>query len=159
MKKTAVLGIGNILLRDDGVGVRVVENLQAKGSLPQVVELIDGGTSTIDMLGFFLTCERIIIVDSLAGGHPPGTIYRLTPEQLGTFTKFDVSLHDVQILDLVQMSGMLGKTPEVTIIGIEPEEITESMELSPKIAALLPHLMELVEEAAMVKTTPPHLNV
>lgn len=150
MKKTAVLGIGNILLRDDGVGVRVVEKLQAKGSLPKEVELVDGGTSTMDMLGFFLTNDYIIIVDSLAGGHPPGTIYRLTPEQLGTYANFDVSLHDVQILDLVKMAAMFGKTPEVTIIGIEPEEITESMDLSPTIEALLPQLMDLIEEAAAI---------
>lgn len=144
MKKTAVLGIGNILLKDDGIGVRVVHHLEEKGSLPWV-ELVDGGTSTMDMLGLFLTYDRVVVVDSLRGGHPPGTVYRLTPEQLGKYKGFNVSLHDVQVLDLTRISAMLGKTPEVTIIGIEPKEIDESMNLSPEMEAALPDLVKLVE--------------
>jgi len=148
MKRTAVLGIGNILMSDDGIGVRVVQKLEEKSSLPQV-ELVDGGSSTMDMLGLFLTCDRIIVVDSLRGGHPPGTVYRITPAELGSYSNgFNVSLHDVQILDLVRISAMLGKSPEVTIIGIEPEEICESMELSPGLEASLPRLIELVEAEA-----------
>jgi hydrogenase maturation protease len=154
MIKTAVLGIGNILLRDDGIGVRVVQHLEKKGSLPGV-ELVDGGTSTMDMLGLFLTYDRVIVVDSLRGGHPPGTIYRLTPEQLGGYTSFNVSLHDVQVLDLTRISGMLGKSPEVTIIGIEPKEIKESLDLSPEMEAALPMLMELVEAEVASQTSGP----
>lgn len=150
MKKTAVLGIGNILLRDDGIGVRVVQKLEEKGSLPGV-ELVDGGTSTMDMLGLFLTCDRVIVVDSLRGSHPPGTVYRLTPEQLGSYKGFNVSLHDVQVMDLTRISAMLGKTPEVTIIGVEPKEIEESMDLSPELEAALPKLVELVEAEVAAK--------
>lgn len=147
MKKTAVLGIGNILFKDDGIGVRVVQKLEEKGSLPGV-DLVDGGTSTMDMLDLFLTCDRVIVVDSLRGGHPPGTIYRLTPEQLGSYNSFNFSLHDVQVLDLVKMAALMGEYPEVTIIGIEPKEIEESMDLSPEMEAALPGLMELVEVTA-----------
>lgn len=142
--KQAVLGIGNILLRDDGIGIRVVQELADKGTLTHV-ELVDGGTSTLDMLGLFLSHDRIIVVDSLRGGHPPGTIYRLTPEQLGSYMSGSSSLHEVQILDVVQLADMLGHSPEVLIIGIEPKEIELSMQLSPDIEALLPWLVDAVE--------------
>ncbi|HBW37405.1 HyaD/HybD family hydrogenase maturation endopeptidase [Desulfosporosinus sp. BICA1-9] len=148
MKKTAVLGIGNILLRDDGIGVRVVQELQVKGSLPHV-DLVDGGTSTLDMLELFLTNERVIVVDSLSGGHPPGTVYRLKPEQLGNYTGSEISLHDTQILDLVRLAGLMEKNPEVIIIGIEPKEIKESLGLSPEVVTMLPRLIDLVEKEAV----------
>ena len=147
MKKTAVLGIGNILLRDDGIGVRVVQELQVKGSLPHV-DLVDGGTSTLDMLELFLNNERVIVVDSLSGGHPPGTVYRLKPEQLGGYSSSDISLHDTQILDLVRLAGLMEKNPEVIIIGIEPKEIKEFLGLSPEIVTLLPLLIDLIEKEA-----------
>lgn len=142
--KQAVLGIGNILLRDDGIGIRVVQELADKGTLTNV-ELVDGGTSTLDMLGLFLSHDRIIVVDSLRGGHPPGTIFRLTPEQLGSYMRGSASLHEVQILDVVQLAAMLGHAPEVLIIGIEPKEIELSMQLSPDIEDLLPWLVDAVE--------------
>ncbi len=144
MSRTAVLGIGNVLLKDDGVGVRVVRELEDRGSLADVT-LVDGGTSTMDMLGLFLTHDRVIVIDSLRGGHPAGTIYRLTPEQLGSYGTWRCSLHDLQILDVTRIAAMLGKTPEVTIIGIEPKRIEESMDLSPEMEASLPKLAELVE--------------
>ncbi|HBV85405.1 HyaD/HybD family hydrogenase maturation endopeptidase [Desulfosporosinus sp. BICA1-9] len=148
MKKTAVLGIGNILLRDDGIGVRVVQALQEKGSLPHV-DLVDGGTSTLDMLELFLTNERVIVVDSLSGGHPPGTVYRLKPEQLGAYTSSDISLHDTQILDLVRLAGLMEKNPEVIIIGIEPKEIKESLGLSVEMVTMLPQVIDLIEKEAV----------
>ena len=83
MKKQCVIGIGNILLRDDGIGVHLINELQTE-NFKYDVDLIDGGTSTFDLLGYFLDNEKIIVVDSLKGGHEPGTIYRITPEELGT---------------------------------------------------------------------------
>ncbi|QNB46779.1 hydrogenase maturation protease [Thermanaerosceptrum fracticalcis] len=145
MKKTAVLGIGNILLQDDGIGIRVVEKLKEKGSLPYV-DIVDGGTSTLDMLDLFLDNERVVIVDSLKGGYSPGTIYRLKPEQLGSYYSSEISLHDTQVLDLIRLAAMMGKYPEVIIIGVEPKEIKESLELTPEIERVLPLIMDTVEK-------------
>lgn len=144
MSKTAVLGMGNILLKDDGIGVRVIRELEERGSLPGTT-LVDGGTSAMDMLGLFLTHDRVIVVDGLRGGHPAGTLYRLTPEELGSCGTWRCSLHDLQILDVTRIAAMLGKTPEVTIIGIEPKSIEESLDLSPELEASLAKLAELVE--------------
>ncbi|MDA8228819.1 MAG: hydrogenase maturation protease [Desulfitobacterium hafniense] len=148
MRKTAVLGIGNLLLRDDGIGVRVVQQLQEQGTLTWV-DIVDGGTSTLDMLDLFLANEKVIIVDSLRGGHEPGTIYRLTPEQLGSFQTAQYSVHETQILDIVGLAKLMQKTPEVVIIGVEPYEIKESLELSPAIEKIFPYVVDIVEQEAI----------
>ncbi len=131
MKKTAVLGIGNLLLRDDGIGIHLIKELENEdfGSRYNV-ELIDGGTFIFDLMDVFIKNKRVIILDSLKGGHKPGTIYKVTPEELGGYIKSNTSLHDVQILDLLKDINLMGYYPEVTIIGVEPSEIYFHMELS-----------------------------
>ena len=147
MKKIAVLGIGNILLKDDGVGVRAVEELISQyGETYQGIHFVDGGTSILDLLHIFTDNEKIIVVDSLKGGHMPGSIYRITPEEMGGFVKGNTSLHDVQVLDMVRNAKLLGHNPEVIIVGIEPLEITYEMELSPLIEGRLPELKRIVAE-------------
>jgi hydrogenase maturation protease len=139
----AVLGIGNVLLRDDGVGVRAVEALAARGA-PPGVELVDGGTSTLDMLGLFLRRDRLVIVDALRGGHAPGTVYRVTPEQLGAQQGPSASLHEVQILDVLRIAGLLGKAPAVTIVGVEPGAVEPCIGLTPAVEAALPAVLDVV---------------
>ena len=73
MNSVAIIGIGNILRKDDGIGVHVINELEKEG-LPSTIQLVDGGTSTLDMLGYFLDYERIIVVDCLKAGYEPGTI-------------------------------------------------------------------------------------
>lgn len=145
MKKQCVIGIGNILLRDDGIGVHLINEL-LKENLKQDVDLIDGGTSTFDLLGYFLDNEKIIVVDSLKGGHEPGTIYRITPDELGTFIKANSSLHDVQVLDILKQANFMGYNPEVIIIGVEPYEIFYDMELSPTIKNEIPNIIRIIKE-------------
>ena len=145
MKKLAVIGIGNILLRDDGVGIHAINELSKEDSIANV-DFIDGGTSTIDLLGYFLDSDDVIIIDSLKGGHPPGTIYRITPEELGTFIKANTSLHDVQILDVLKQANMMGHDPRVIIIGVEPEEIYFDMDLSDTIKKELPNIIKIAKE-------------
>lgn len=129
MKDTVIIGIGNILLKDDGVGVHVITRLE-KEALPPTVELVDGGTSTLDTLGYFLDYRRIIVVDCLRAGLEPGTLYRIQPEDIKKYQKENLSIHDVQILDVVKMANMMGKYPEVVIFGIEPKTIAVDLEMT-----------------------------
>ena len=134
---TTIIGIGNILLGDDGIGVHVVHELQRRkesSNQYEQLELIDGGTAIFDMLHIFTQFEDIIIVDSVKGGHPPGTVYKLAPEDLGEIIRETSSLHEVQILDVLAWIKHLGYEPKVIIIGVEPEEIGYSMELTPTVA-------------------------
>ncbi|AOT71634.1 hydrogenase maturation protease [Geosporobacter ferrireducens] len=143
MKKTAVVGIGNILLKDDGVGIHILKHIEEAAWSNEVL-LVDGGTCIFDLLDVFLKHEKVVIVDSVKGGHAPGTIYRLTPEELGNFVKATTSLHDVQVLDLLQNVNHMGYFPKVMIIGIEPEEICFDLNLSKTIKRQLPRMIEIL---------------
>lgn len=145
MKKTAVLGIGNILLRDDGIGVHVIHELQ-KENLKAPVDFIDGGTCILDLLDVFVKNDRVIIVDSLKGGYLPGTIYKVTPEELGNYIKSNSSLHDVQVLDIIRQVNLMGNFPHVVIIGIEPKEIFFDMELSETLKEQVPKIVDVIEK-------------
>ena len=120
MKDTVILGIGNVLLKDDGVGVYTIRELENE-KLPSTIELVDGGTSTLDTLSYFLDYKKVIVVDCLKAGYEPGTIYKINPEDIKNYKSENLSIHDVQILDVVKIANMLGKFPKVVIFGIEPE--------------------------------------
>jgi len=147
MKTTTVLGIGNILLKDDGIGIHLIDELEKLDFAETYkVELVDGGTSILELLDVFMSSERVIVLDSLKGGHEPGTIYRITTEQLGGYIKETTSLHDVQILDVIKDAKLLGSNPQVVIIGVEPDEIIYDMELSDIIKEQIPNIIEIIRK-------------
>ncbi|RII36529.1 hydrogenase maturation protease [Clostridium chromiireducens] len=147
MDKVTILGIGNLLLKDDGIGVHLIEHLkELEFENTHNVELIDGGTCIPNLLDVFMKNGRIIVLDSLKGGYAPGTIYKLTPEELGNCIKETTSLHDVQVLDIMRDAELLGFNPKVTIIGVEPEEIIFDLELSPIIKETIPQITNIIEE-------------
>ena len=147
MKITTVLGIGNLLLKDDGIGIHLIEELEKLAFAETYnVELVDGGTCILELLDVFIKSEKVIVLDSLKGGHAPGTIYRITTEQLGGYIKENTSLHDVQILDVIKDSKLLGYDPQVVIIGVEPEEIIYDMELSYIIREQIPNIIEIIRK-------------
>jgi hydrogenase maturation protease len=140
---TVIVGLGNLLLKDDGAGVHTIRALE-KEILPPSVELVDGGTSTLSLLSYFVGCPKIIIIDALQAGLPPGTIYRLRPEDIPHYRSEHLSIHDVQILDVIKMAAMIGEQPEVVILGIEPQEIASGLELTPVIEERIPSLVQSV---------------
>jgi hydrogenase maturation protease len=140
IKDTVIIGIGNILLQDDGVGVHVIKQLENE-ILPSTIELVDGGTSTLDMLGFFLDFKKVIVVDCLRAGLKPGTIYKIKPEDIMNYKKENLSIHDVQILDVVKMANMMNKYPEVVIFGIEPEKISLELEMTEIMVSKIPEII------------------
>jgi len=140
IKDTVILGIGNILLQDDGVGVHVIKQLENE-NLPSTIELVDGGTSTLDTLGLFLDYKKVIVVDCLRAGLEPGTIYKIKPEDIKSYQKENLSIHDVQILDVVNMANMMNKYPEVVIFGIEPEKIALDLEMTSTMVSKIPEII------------------
>lgn len=147
MNDIAVLGIGNLLLKDDGIGIHLIERLtELEYDKIYNVELIDGGTCILELLDVFVRNKKIIVLDSIKGGHSPGTIYKITPQELGTYIKESTSLHDVQILDIIRDSNLLGYNPEVIIIGVEPEEIIFDLELSEIIRHSIPKMIDIIKK-------------
>ena len=144
-KKILILGVGNLILKDEGVGVHAVRELEGR-NLPAHVEVIDGGTYLMDLLSVIQEAERIIVIDALKGGGEPGTIYRVTPDDLMAETERALSLHQVGLLEVLGMVRQLGGDPHAVIIGVEPKEIAWGMELTPEVAAKLPKVIEMVME-------------
>ena len=144
-KKTVIIGIGNLILKDEGLGVHVVRELEDR-ELPPGVELIDGGTATMELLPVIHEAERIIVIDAMKAGGEPGTIYRVSPEDLVCETQRPLSLHQVGLLEVLGMAKQLGDHVEVAIIGVEPKEISYGMELSPEVEATVPKVINAVFE-------------
>lgn len=144
--KIAVLGIGNLLLKDEGAGIHLLRLLRETNSEYTNVELIDAGTS-VDIPIFVDKVDKLIILDAVNGGGEPGTIYHF--ELKDTDTKWDVplSFHQFGILDNLKVMTLLGKKPKsIVIIGIEPKLVDWGIELSPEIESKLPQVLKLIEE-------------
>lgn len=145
IKDTVILGIGNILLQDDGVGVHVIRQLENE-KLPSTIELVDGGTSTLDTLGLFLDYKKVIVIDCLRAGLEPGTIYKIKPEDIKNYKKENLSIHDVQILDVAKMANMMNKYPYVVIFGIEPEKIAVDLEMTQTMISKIPEIIHNIKK-------------
>lgn len=147
-----VLGVGNILLKDEGVGVRVVEALQRE-SLPPGVEVMDGGTLGLDLMAPISRAEKLVVVDVVKGGGEPGAIYRFHAEDIDVKEAPINSLHQVGLYEVFRLVKQLGSAPrEIVIIGVEPKEIDWGLELSPEIQAKLDKVLALVKQEIGMKT-------
>jgi hydrogenase maturation protease len=126
-----VLGLGNILLKDEGVGVRVVEALEARGGCPAGVELLDGGTSGMDLIDRIGGREVVVIVDALATDEPPGTLIRLDGEQLDEGLHTRMSPHEVGLADVLGLLRLMEASPgRVVLYGIVPASLDLGLELT-----------------------------
>jgi hydrogenase maturation protease len=140
-----VLGVGNILFRDEGVGVRVIERLMEKYGFPENVSVVDGGVLGLGLLGVISEADRLIVVDAIRNGGNPGDFYRLVGEEIPKRVFAKNSLHQVDLLEALTLCQALDRVPETVIIGIEPEDIsTLCIDLSQTIHSRIDHLVEMV---------------
>jgi hydrogenase maturation protease len=142
----AVLGIGNPLCRDDGAGIRMIEEMRNSGRYGDI-DLIDGGTAPdlFSLLGE--NVERLIIVDALKGGGPAGSVYRLDIRDENISDDTPVSLHGLGVLDsLLMMKKLDMKRPRVILVGIEPADTSYGMGLTPQLEAAVPAVINAIDE-------------
>jgi hydrogenase maturation protease len=145
--RIVVLGVGNILLSDEGVGVHAVEKLRADYLLPPEVETIDGGTSGMEMLEDLANADHILIVDAVRSGRPPGTIMKIVGDDVPVFFKTKLSPHQIGLSDVLAALVLTGEQPGgTTLIGVEPESLETSLALTPTIAAQMPKLIGILAE-------------
>ena len=131
--KTVVLGLGNILLGDEGVGVHVVEELQRSGGLPGV-ELVDGGTAGFSLLPYFDGAGLVVIVDAAADGAPPGTV-TLTRPAFSAAIPPVLMPHDVGLKTILDALALGDERPEIALLTISVAAADRaSLELSPPVA-------------------------
>lgn len=143
-----VLGIGNILLRDDGLGIRALEALRRDFSFPGNVTLIDGGTTIFHNMEIFAAAEKMIVFDAVKLDGPPGTVYAFNPDEYRVKLPRKATSHDVGVLNTLSIMELIGKKPpEVIIIGVQPKEYdTWSEELTPEVAAAIPEMVRRAVE-------------
>jgi hydrogenase maturation protease len=141
---TLILGIGNILLGDEGVGVRAVEAMREL-DLPAGVELVDGGTGGADLVDILADRRKVIVIDAMQAGLEAGAIRRMTADDLLPMQGDCMSLHELGLVESLHMAGLLGCEPgEVTVFGIQPARIAPGLELSPEAASAVPRVIEAV---------------
>jgi hydrogenase maturation protease len=145
---TLVLGLGNILLSDEGVGVRVVERLLELYELPRGVRVMDGGTLGLDLLPYLEETLRLVVVDAVQSHEPPGTLIRLTRDEIPIFLDAaKVSPHQEGLQDLLAVALLKGYLPdEVVFWGVQVESMGVGLELSPTVAAQVDALADRVVE-------------
>ncbi len=138
-----ILGIGNLLLSDEGAGIRVIENLMENYNIPDTIEVTDGGTMGIELLPWIEGRSHIIIVDAVRSDNPPGSVLRI--DNVPAFFRDRISPHQIGISDVLAMATITdGLSAEVILIGIEPESLSGWIDLSETVAAKIETMTDLV---------------
>lgn len=145
-ERVVVLGVGNILLKDEGIGVRVIEELQRRYMFPENVRVVDGGTQGLWLMSTIQETDRLIVVDAVLGDGEPGTLYRLERDQLPKGLRAKQSAHDSDLIEALNLCNLIDQGPKsVVVIGIQPQDIQPfGLELTEKIAARMEDLIDLV---------------
>lgn len=150
-KNILILGIGNILQSDDGLGVYITNHIIETGiDLPGGVEIIDGGTAGFDLLPIMKGRDKIIIVDALIVEDRAGSIYRFNPEKSDPISSNIISFHQVGILEIIKFLRLMGENPEIEIIGIVPEDIkTFNIGISDAVLKSVPKAIDLIMNSVL----------
>jgi hydrogenase maturation protease len=151
-----VLGIGNLVMSDDGVGVKVVQQLQREYRFSENVEIMDGGTLGLDLLPKLEGIDHLIVVDAVETGRKPGTCIRLTGEELPIALETKISPHQMGLKDLLSVARLLGHSPgEMVLIGVQPGSIEMDLDLTPEVAVMLQVLVDnVLDELKKIGVTP-----
>lgn len=150
-ERIVVLGVGNILLKDEGVGVRVIEEFQRQYTVPQNVRVVDGGTQGLWLMATIQETDRLIVVDAVLGGGEPGSLYRLEKDDLPKGLRAKQSAHDSDLVEALNLCYLLETGPQsVVVLGVQPQDITPfGLEITERVAARIPDLVLGVVEELM----------
>jgi len=143
MDKILIVGIGNILCRDEGIGVHVIQEMEDM-ELPGHIKLLDIGTSTPDLISLLEGVKKLIIIDALKAGRSPGAISRCKPEDLLANEEGPISLREIGLIETLNMAKKMGKEIDAVIIGVEPKVLDWGVELSGELKKQIPAIIEAV---------------
>jgi hydrogenase maturation protease len=144
-----VLGLGNILHSDDGIGPQAIERLRSDARVPEDVALIEGGTLGLELLTYIWDCSYLLVLDAVDVGQLPGTLVRMSSEELQTLPGKG-SVHQLGVADLlVALRVLAQRQPTVVLLGVQPATTDWGTELSPAVEAVMGSLID----AAVVELT------
>lgn len=145
-EKILILGIGNILLSDEGLGVKVVKFLEEFFTFPKNVELVDGGVGGFFLIPYIEKAKKLLVIDAIRGGNVPGTFYKFKNEDIPLSMLEKLSLHELSFKDIISLINLKGNLPEeIIILGLEPKilEIGDrlSMEVKKNLRKLITEIL------------------
>jgi hydrogenase maturation protease len=138
-----VLGLGNLLRRDEGLGIRALWRLQQEYDLPEDVRPVDGGTLGLELLSYLEGAQRVLVLDAALTDGPPGTLLRIAGDEVPAFLGMRTSPHEVGLSDLLAVARLRGTAPaEIVVLGMQPEALELGWELSLTVEGRLGALVE-----------------
>ena len=141
--EVTILGVGNVILKDEGFGVRVAEYLDHHYTFPDSVQIVDGGTLGIELTQYVTGTNKLLVIDSINGGAEPGTVFRFHNDAIMEHFQDKLSAHEVGIQDVLALLTVTGhKIPDVIVIGAQPFDVEAGVGLSDGMQALLPQIVE-----------------
>lgn len=150
-RRVVILGIGNTILSDEGVGVHAAAALARSHALPDGVQVIDGGTAGMELLDALSDVDVLLVLDAVASRQAAGGVLCLTGPEVPVFFRSKLSPHQVSICDVLASLEFAGHAPhDLVLIGVEPRNLELGLELSPQVAARVPDMvaMAVVQLAA-----------
>lgn len=139
-----LLGVGNLLFTDEGVGIHVVQSLSENYTFSSNISIEDGGVLGINLLGIISQADDLIVIDAIRNGGPPGALYRLEGEDIPKRILAKNSLHQFDLLEALTLCQALDKVPETVIVGVEPQDIeTVGVQLTPPVQEKFEDLIDM----------------
>lgn len=143
-QEVLILGVGNLLLKDDGFGVHLINALQDT-EFPQNVKLLEAGTVSHQLIPLLHEIDYLIVIDVVEANDKPGSVFRFSPDDMKFAVEQQVSLHQISLIDVLHMAELTGKKPKTVIIGVQPKDVSSwSLELSDELKAVIPKVKNLV---------------
>ncbi|MBI5237317.1 MAG: HyaD/HybD family hydrogenase maturation endopeptidase [Deltaproteobacteria bacterium] len=160
-RNAVIIGIGNILLKDEGAGVRAVEAFNDRYSLPRGLRCVDGGTAGLKLLSLIKDSSHVIIVDAVRTKGAPGAVSIIRGHDIPEARSIGSSVHRIGVSDLMALARFEGCAPDIVIIGIKPKDISPGLTLTPVIRKKIPEAVmaikdELERKGIPVKEKPAH---
>lgn len=146
-QRILVLGVGNVLLTDEGFGVRVLKELEARYDFPANVRLVDGGVLGLSLMGVMMEADQVIVIDAVRGGDEPGTLYQFDWEAKPEHIQYKDSLHQIDLMETMGSLPLVCEPPKMMVLGVEYEDIDNyGLTLTPKIERAVEPLLKMVLE-------------
>lgn len=144
MNRPVILGLGNILFQDEGVGIHLVHQLMQE-AIALKTEIIDGGTEALSLLGIVEAAEKLLVIDAISDSEPPGTVKVVPGEEVPLALALTTSVHQIGFQEVLALAQLRGRLPaQMVLIGVEPQTIGWGMELTPLIAEQLPRVKAMI---------------
>jgi hydrogenase maturation protease len=145
-QKVLILGVGNLLLKDDGFGVHLINSLKDT-PFPGNITLLEAGTVSHQLIPLLRETDQLIVIDVVEAGDTPGALFRFSPDDMHFPSEQKASLHQISLIDVLHMAELTGNKPKTVIIAVQPRDVSSwSLELSEELQGVMPRVRELVFE-------------